>query len=87
MQKIDTYGSINARFKGREMVLNAFKSRIFSLRPTENTGLEILRPTQMLQRLPTTLRQVEAGNTSKSLQKKSVKSCILCNAWSTLFSA
>ena len=69
------------------MVLNAFKSGIFSLRPTESAGLEILRPTQMLQRLPITLPQVEAGNTSENLPKKSVKSCILCNGWSTLFGA
>ena len=34
---------------------------------TKGTGLEILRPKQMLQRLPIALAQVKAGNNSESL--------------------
>ena len=39
-KKRDTYESINAIFEGRKMVLNAFKSGVFSLPPTEGTGLK-----------------------------------------------
>ena len=34
---------------------------------TKGTGLKILTPKQMLQRLPTALAQVKAGNNSESL--------------------
>ena len=34
---------------------------------TKGTGLKILTPKQMLQRLPTALAQVEAGNNSENL--------------------
>ena len=34
---------------------------------TEGTGLKILTPKQMLQRLPISLAQVKAGNNSESL--------------------
>ena len=36
-------------------------------RATKGTGLEILTPKQMLQRLPIALAQVKAGNNSESL--------------------
>ena len=36
----------------------------------EETGLKILTPKQMLQRLPTALAQVKAGNNSESLLNK-----------------
>ena len=34
---------------------------------TKNKGLKILTPKQMLQRLPITLTQVKAGNTSEKI--------------------
>ena len=37
---------------------------------TEGKGLKILTPKQMLQRLPTALAQVKAGNNSESLLNK-----------------
>ena len=37
---------------------------------TKGTGLKILTPKQMLQRLPVALAQVKAGNNSESLLKK-----------------
>ena len=37
---------------------------------TEGTGLKILTPKQMLQRLPIVLAQVKAGNNSESLLNK-----------------
>ena len=49
------------------MVLNAFKCVIFPLQPTEVTGLKMLNPKQMLQRLPMALAQVKGSNTSANL--------------------
>ena len=37
---------------------------------TEGKGVKILTPKQMLQRLPTALAQVKAGNNSESLLNK-----------------
>ena len=61
-------------FKGREKVLNAFESKIFSIK-SEGSGLlntvylklKILTPKQMLQRLPIALAEVKAGNNSENL--------------------
>ena len=39
-KKRDTYESINSIFEGRKLVLNAFKSGVFSLPPTDGTGLK-----------------------------------------------
>ena len=52
---IDGYGS---------MILEAKKR---AAEKQEETGLKILTPKQMLQRLPTALAQVKAGNNSESL--------------------
>ena len=51
------------------MVFKAFRSRIF-LKAEElikGTGLKILTPKQMLQRLPIALAQIKAGNNLESL--------------------
>ena len=49
------------------MVLNTFKSVIFTLQSTKGTGLKILTLKQMLDRLTIALVQVIAGNTSENL--------------------
>ena len=61
-------------FNGREKVLNAFESKIFSIKSkglgllnTDRYNLKILTPKQMLQRLPIALPQVKACNNSESL--------------------
>ena len=61
-------------FEGREKVLNAFESKIFSIKSkgsgllnTDHSKLKILTPKQMLQRLPIALAQVKAGSNSESL--------------------
>ena len=53
-------------FEGREKVLDAFESKIFSIK---SKGSGILNPDhkQMLQRLPIALVQVKAGNNSEIL--------------------
>ena len=40
---------------------------MFPIKATKGKGLKILTPKQMLQRLPVTLAQVKAGNTSENL--------------------
>ena len=61
-------------FSAREIVLNGFKSKIFSIKSrgsgilnTDRSKLKILTPKQMLQRLPIALAQVKAGNNSENL--------------------
>ena len=56
------------------MVLNRFKSKIFSIKfkgsgllNTNSSKLKILTPKQMLERLPVALAQVKAGNNSGNL--------------------
>ena len=61
-------------FEGREKVLDAFGSKIFSIKSKgagvlspNHSKLKILTPKQMLQRLPIALAQAKAGNNSESL--------------------
>ena len=61
-------------FEGREKNLDAFESKIFSVK-SKGAGIlspnqckiNILTPKQMLQRLPIALAQVKAGNNSEKL--------------------
>ena len=67
--KEDVLNSASALLKGREMVIKALGSRIF-LKTEElkkGTGLKVLAPKQLLQRLPTALAEIKAGNNSESL--------------------
>ena len=61
-------------WEGKEKVLDAFQSKIFSIKSKgagilnpDHSKLKILTPKQMLQRLPIALAQVKAGNNSESL--------------------
>ena len=61
-------------YEGREMVLNAFKNKIFLTKSkgsgilnTNHSKLKILTPKQMLKRLPIALAPVKAGNNSQNL--------------------
>ena len=65
----DIYDSSSALLQGREMVLKAFQSGIFSRSKESQEGTErkILTPNQMLKRLPMVLAQVKAGNNSETL--------------------
>ena len=49
------------------MILEANKRAAEKQTEQEETGLKILTPKQMLQRLPIALAQVKAGNNSESL--------------------
>ena len=72
----NTLANINRLFNGRNytikfiedygsMILEAKKKA--AEEPTTGTGLKILTPKQLLQRLPIALAQVKAGNNSESL--------------------
>ena len=71
--RADVLDSVTSLVQGREMVINAFKSRIFQVSKESQEGegankmLKILTPNQMLKRLPIALAQVKAGNNSESL--------------------
>ena len=63
-------------YLSREKVINIFRDYIEMLsdanydtgkNETKGTGLQVLTPKQMLQRLPIALVQVKAGNNSESL--------------------
>ena len=61
-------------YEGREKILDAFESKIFSTKSKgagilnpDHSKLKVLTPKQMLQRLPIALAQVKAGNNSESL--------------------
>ena len=64
-------------FEGREKILDAFESKIFSIKSkgagilsSDHSKLKVLTPKQMLQRLPIALAQVKAGNNLESLLNK-----------------
>ena len=63
----NTLESANALYEGQELVLTAFRSGILPIKETQGKELKILAPKQVLQRLPTALKQVKAGNTSEDL--------------------
>ena len=71
----DVLNSVTGLVKGREMVLTAFKSRIFQVSKESQEGkgvsegerIKILTPNQMLKRLPIALAQVKAGSNSENL--------------------
>ena len=61
-------------FEGRENILDAFDSKIFSIKSKDagilnpiHSKLKVLAPKQMLQRLSIALARVKAGNNSESL--------------------
>ena len=67
--KSDVLNSVRALVIGRELIYNAFRSRIFHRleESQKGEGLKILTPNQMLKRLPIALGQIKAGNNSESL--------------------
>ena len=54
-------------FDGRKLVTSAFKRGLFPLKSTPGTGLKILTPKLLLQRLTICLTQVKAGSNSENL--------------------
>ena len=69
-QKKNILNNAKNLYDGRELVINTFKSGLIPLKSTAGTGLKILTPKQMLQKLSIALAQVKAGNNSESLLNK-----------------
>ena len=74
--KKEVINNFNKFYNSREEVINFFRDYIEMLsdanynakqNETKGTGLKILTPKQMLQRLPIALAQVKTGNNSESL--------------------
>ena len=72
----EVFDNLNRFYLSREEVINFFKDYAKMIldvgykakqNETKGTGLKILTPKQMLQRLPIALAQVKAGNNSESL--------------------
>ena len=83
-KKKDVLKNLYNFFKGREKVLNAFDSKIFSIKAKGSgylkfkpSSFKMLTPNQMLKRLPIALAQVKAGNNSESLLNE-IRQFILC---------
>ena len=76
IEQRETISNLEKFYKSREEVINFFRDYIEMLsdanydakqNETKGTGLKILTPKQMFQRLPIALAQVKAGNNSNSL--------------------
>ena len=75
LQNKEVINNLENFYNSREEVINFFRDYIEMLsdesydakNETKGTGLKILTPKQMLQRLPIALAQVKAGNNSESL--------------------
>ena len=76
LEQKEVINNLEKFYNSREEVINFFRDYIEMLsdanydarkNETEGKGLKILTPKQMLQRLPTALAQVKAGNNSESL--------------------
>ena len=79
IQQRETISNLEKFYKSREEVINFFRDYNEMLsdanynarkNETEEKGLKILTPKQMLQRLTIDLAQVKAGNNSKNLLNK-----------------
>ena len=73
LSKKETINNLKTFYNSREEVINFFRDYIEILSDanyyskqdkTKGTGLKMLTPKQMLQRLPIALAQVKAGNNS-----------------------
>ena len=67
--KEDVLNSAMALLKGKEMVFKAFESGMFlnTEKLKKGTGLKVLSPKQIFQRLPIALAQIKTSNNSESL--------------------
>ena len=76
LEQKELINNLEKFYNSREEVFNFFRDYVEMLsdanydarnNETKGTGLKILTPKQMLQRLPIALTQVKAGNNSKTL--------------------
>ena len=74
-----TYENTNKLFQGRQKVLINFKNKE---KPMKNsgTGIKILKPKQMLQRIPIALAQIQTSNTLENLPNE-IKQIVYSLYW------
>ena len=87
LEQKEVINNLEKFYNSREEVINFFRDYIEMLsdanynakqNETKGTGLKILTPKQMLQRLPIALAQVKACNNSESLLNEITQLFILC---------
>ena len=66
-KKINAFENVYTCYEGRKLTGNGSKSGIFPIKSTQVKWINILTPKQMVQRLPISLAQVNAGNISENL--------------------
>ena len=64
-KKRNAFNTAKNLYKGRQLVINAFKSGLFQVKSITGEGLKILTPKQLLQRLLIALPQVKQVITQK----------------------
>ena len=64
-KKRNAFNTAKDLYKGRQLVINAFKSGLFQVKSITGEGLKILTPKQLLQRLLIALPQVKQVITQK----------------------
>ena len=69
MHKRNVLNTAKDLYECRELVTSTFKSGLFPLKSTTGTGLKILTPKQMLQRLPIALAQAKADSSENLLNE------------------
>ena len=67
MNKINTFDSVNTRYKSRESTLNAFQKENISIKYITTKRVKLVTPKQMLQGLATVNTQIKAGKTSENI--------------------
>ena len=65
--KKNVFNTAQNLYDRRELVINVFKIGLFPFKSTTGTGLKILTPKELLQRMPVVLAQVKTGNNSEIL--------------------
>ena len=65
--KTNIFNTTQKLHKGRELVINAFRSGFFQLKSSTGTERKILTSKQIIQRLKIALAQVKVGTNSKSV--------------------
>ena len=78
MGKKDTYEREPPLYEGRELILNAFKSRIFSIKETNGEGIKTFTCKQMFQILSIALALAKAATPLKIYLMRLENSYTLC---------
>ena len=70
IKKMNTFDNVNALYEGRELTLNAFKSGIFLLKPSQRNEWKYQHLHKCLKHYQIAPAQVNIGNASENLLNK-----------------